>query len=100
MLIVNEHSTEERKILTACDSEVIGKVYEEGKAQLDLTTEFFQGEEKEKSELKSLLKGVTTLMIIGKEAVSFAEDEGLVTEERVKTVDGVPHAQIVFDAKF
>ena len=40
------HRTKDgRLILALCDSELLGKVFVEGDVKLDLTTDFYQGEE-------------------------------------------------------
>ena len=40
-----------RTIFAACDKELIGKMFEEGKLQLNLKESFYQGEELEKKEM-------------------------------------------------
>jgi len=46
-MIVKSHSTGDgRKVIAICDDSLLGKKFEEGDKQLDLTSEFYQGQKK------------------------------------------------------
>ena len=49
---VNTKTTPEGLIVIITDSDIIGKKFEEGNKQLDLTNKFYSGEEKSKEEIK------------------------------------------------
>jgi len=50
-MIVKIHKSRERKILAVCDNELFGKKFEEGKLRLDLSSEFYDGEEVQEKNL-------------------------------------------------
>lgn len=95
MIVAKIHRAEGRLILTAVDSSLIGKVYEEKNAQLDLRAEFFKGERIEVSVLKKWMEGAHIIFLVGKESVQLGQDEGLVQE--CKRIAGIPYAQVVRD---
>ena len=51
-MIVKVHSDKNRLIVAVCDNEVFGKKFYEGELQLDLSSDFFKGEEMKEEESK------------------------------------------------
>ena len=96
-MIVNQKNTPNGTILIITDSDLIGKIFEEGKKQLDLTKEFYQGEEKNVEEIKQLLNDAYVLHLTGKEAVAFGKELDLV--DKVITIKDIPHAEVLLVAE-
>ena len=91
-MIVKIHKTHEgRIILAVCDSDLIGKKFEEGDLQLDLSGGFYKGEEMSEERILSLFKVVNIVNLVGKNAVELGKKAGIV--EKVITIDGIPHAE-------
>ena len=97
MLIRIQHSY--REIVAICDTDLLGKRFEEGKFQLDVKESFFKGDEKNKEEtikiIQDLAKEDATFYIIGEESTQTALEAGLITEEGIKKIDGVPFALVL-----
>jgi hypothetical protein len=91
--IVSEKNTENGLLLVITDSELVGKIFEEGKKQLDLSKGFYQGEEKHVEEIKELVKKAYILHLTGKNSVELGKSLGLV--ERVIVIDNIPHAEVL-----
>jgi hypothetical protein len=94
-MIVKTHTSKEGILLAVCDSDILGKKFEDDKLQLDLTGGFYKGEEKSEDELREMLKTAYIVNLVGKNSVDFAIKEGIVSEDNVIKVQGVPHAQAV-----
>lgn len=94
MFIVKIHKGPHGEVLVISDKEIMGKRFEEGKLQLDLSKEFYQGEEMDDEKIKELVKSAYILHLTGKKVVKFFVDLGLVNKENVLFVDGVPHAEV------
>jgi len=79
-----------------CDSELIGKRFEEGKFQLDIKENFYKGEKMSKEEVKkimqNLIKEDATFNIVGTEATNTAIETGIISEKAVKKIQGIPFA--------
>ena len=88
-----------RLVVAVCDSDLFGKVLEEGNGFLDLSTTFFDGEEKEGEELVELLKEYkmedATFNIVGKESCDAAKEAGVITEDIIRESCGVPIALVL-----
>ena len=93
--VVAQHSSEGRLILAVCDSTVHGKRFEDDNAVLDLSSKFYNGEEKNTDTVKKLMLQAYTVHAVGKNSVEVAIMLGLATKEDTKAVAGVPHVQIL-----
>lgn len=97
MFVVKIHKGPTGEVLVVSDQGIIGKRFEEGKLQLDLTKSFYQGEEKEEEEVKRLAKGAYILHLTGKKTVELFVSLGLVDEKKILRVAGVPHGEVCLE---
>jgi len=88
-----------RNIVAICDSDLIGKKFEQGKFQLDLTGTFFQGEEVSEKKATEIIKDMqkedATFNIVGEKSVNLAITTGIITEQGVKKIQNVPFALVL-----
>lgn len=97
MLVKIHHAY--RVIVAICDTELLGKKFEEGKFQLDVRENFYHGQEVSEKSLLPLIreyaKEDATFMIIGKESVNAALKTSLISKEGIKTIQNIPFAMIL-----
>lgn len=91
MILVKIH--EHGKIVTLCDSDLIGRKLEDDKLQLDITARFYGGKEMKLEMALNLLEDAATVNIVGKESIRFAIENNIISEDRVIYIQGVPNAQ-------
>ena len=88
-----------RDIIIICDSELIGKKFEEGKFQLDIKESFFKGEKTSEEQaiqiIKKMSKEDATFNIVGEKSVNTALKAGIISEEGIKKIQGVPFAIVL-----
>ena len=88
-----------RDVVAICDAELLGKHFEEGERILDVKESFYDGEEKTPKEAKEIIKDMAgedaTFNIVGKESVECAKQCGLITEDSIMKVEGVPFALVL-----
>jgi len=88
-----------RDVIAICDSELLGKNFEQGNFQLNLTGEFFNGDEKSEQEtfevIKDLAKEDATFNLVGKKAIAVALKAGIISKEGIKTIQNVPFALVL-----
>jgi uncharacterized protein len=88
-----------RWVVAICDKELVGKKIEEGEKQLDLTGDFFRGEEKTAEEAKEIIIDCisedSTFNIIGEKSCKFAEQMGIIKKEGILKTNDVPYALIL-----
>ncbi|MEW5996929.1 MAG: DUF424 family protein [Candidatus Micrarchaeota archaeon] len=90
------HEREGRRVLAACDRELIGKVLEEGGVVLDLAAyaSFYKGDLCTEKELLSRIPSASSLNLIGKKAVAAGLRSGAFPRDEVKYIKGIPHIQL------
>ena len=89
-----------RKIVSLADTDLVGKVFEEGIKQIDVRENFFSGEEIDSEKAIEVLKDMdiedATFNIVGKESVQCAIDAGVISKNGVMEIGGVPLALGLF----
>lgn len=95
-MIAKLHKSKDNRVVVAvCDSELLGKKFEEGNKQLDMTSDFFNGEEKDDLAIGDLIRNADSVNLVGEKAVKLGIDDGVVEEGHVKKIAGIPYAQAV-----
>ena len=82
-------------LIGACDEKLIGKKFVDGKFQIYVSREFYDGERVNIEVLKNHLKNATIANLVGEKTVQCAIKLGLVDPQCIMKIKGVPHAQVV-----
>lgn len=82
-------------LIGACDEQLIGKTFVEGKFHLKVKKEFYGGNRINIADLRNYLKRATIANLVGEKTVSCAIQMGLIDPDCVLTIKGIPHAQMV-----
>ena len=98
MLSIKIHKTY-RNVVAICDSNLIGKKFEQDNLQLDMKETFYKGEEKTKQEtiplMQDMLKEDSTFNIVGEESINCALEAGIISKDGIKQIDNIPFALIL-----
>ena len=88
-----------RGVVAVCDSELVGKKFEEGNFQLDVKDSFYKGEKLEEKRviqvMQSMSKEDSTFNIVGEKSVNTALKAGIISEQGIKKIQGVPFALVL-----
>ena len=88
-----------RDVVAACDKELLGKKFEEGKFQLDVKESFYKGEETTEEKaieiMRNMSKEDSTFNIVGEKSVATAIKAGVIDEISVGKIKGIPFALIL-----
>jgi len=84
-----------REVVAICDSELLGKYFEEDLFQLDIKESFYKGEKRTEQEVVQIIIDMksedATFNIVGERAVNAAIKAGLISEEdSVRKIQGIP----------
>lgn len=82
-------------LVAACDSDLIGKTFREGRLKLDVTRDFYGGMLASIEETLRLLDGADIANLVGSTIVDAAVKQGLVDPEAIISIAGIPHVQIM-----
>jgi len=85
-----------RIVVAACDSELLGKKFEEGIKQLDVRESFYKGIEVSEEEAIKVMqfqfREDATFNIVGENAINTAIKAGVIEQETVGKIQGIPFA--------
>lgn len=95
MVLVKLHKKDGRILVTVCDTNLLGKKFEEGTAQLDLTGDFYKGEEKDSEEAGDLIRNADHVNLVGEKSVHLGVHEGVIDADHVRKVNGIPYAHAI-----
>lgn len=95
MVLVKLHKKDGRILVAVCDSSLLGKKFSEGSAQLDLTGDFYKGDEKTSDEAGDLIRNADHVNLVGELSVKLAIQEGVIDASNVKTIEGIPYAHAI-----
>jgi len=88
-----------RDVIAICDSDLLGKKFEQGNLQLDVKESFYKGEEKTKQEVIQIMQDLSredsTFNIVGEESVNCALETGIISKDGIKKVQGIPFALVL-----
>jgi hypothetical protein len=88
-----------RDVVAICDSDLLGKKFEEDNFQLDIKESFFGGEELSEPEaielMKDMAKEDATFNIVGNNSIKAAIKAGIISKENVGEISKIPYALIL-----
>lgn len=84
-----------RRVVGACDEELLGKIFREGDFILEVNEEFFGGELVELDEAIAIIEMADNVMAVGERLVNELVKVGLVHPLAVRRIGGVPYTLIL-----
>lgn len=102
MIFVKIHRSY-RHVVAVCDSNLIGKKFEEetkeGTKQLDIRESFYKGDSVDKQQalkiIKFQAKEDATFNIVGPESIKIAKEAGIINDNSTAEIGGIPYALIL-----
>ncbi|MDP1695831.1 MAG: DUF424 family protein [archaeon] len=87
-----------RIVAAFCDSDLVGKKFEEGNRQLDLRENFYKEKEVSSEEAINIMikqaREDATFNIVGKESIEVALEVGIINEKSIGYINKIPFALI------
>ncbi|MEX2017235.1 MAG: DUF424 family protein [Candidatus Pacearchaeota archaeon] len=88
-----------RDVVAICDSNLLGKIFEEGEFQLDVKENFYKGEEMTEEQVLDIITRMARedaiFNIVGKQAIALAVLSGIITGEGIQTIQSIPFAMVL-----
>ena len=93
-MIVKKHISQEgRVVLAVVDSELVGKKLMQGDKVLDLSSDFYNGDEKSPDEVLEMMKEAHVFNLVGEKSIDLAKSLNIA--EEVHEICGVKYAMSV-----
>lgn len=93
MFFYKVHRAGKKTMLAVCDSELLGKKFEDGRLVLDIKKEFYGGKEIG-NDVIDIFHSADIINIVGDEIIKLAIKNKWISKERIIKIKGIPHAQI------
>ncbi len=88
-----------RDVVAVCDNDLIGKFFDEGDLQLDVKEGFYKGEDVSRERAIEIMQDMSnedaTFNIVGEESVDAAIEAGIISEDGIKKIQGVPYSMVL-----
>lgn len=95
MIVKIHKASNGKKIVAICDSNLIGKKFEEKNLQLDLSSNFYKGEERAEEEILNIIKGAYIINLVGEKSIKLALKANVIDKKSIIKIKKIPHAQVV-----
>ena len=82
-----------RYFVTLIDKDIVGKKFEENELQLDLTSEYYKGEEKKEEEILRILQKAYSINFVGEKSVELGVSNGFIDKKMILKIKGIPTSQ-------
>ncbi|MEK6967114.1 MAG: DUF424 family protein [Nanoarchaeota archaeon] len=93
-LVLKAHKTDDgRYFVVIIDKELIGKKFDDGELQLDLTSQYYNGDESDEERVLKVLSKAYSATFVGKKSVELGISKGYIEKERVIQISGIPTSQ-------
>jgi len=88
-----------REVIAICDTELLGKKFEEGEKNIEIKDHFFKGEEKTEEEILKEIEIASaedsTFNIVGEKSIKTALKAGIIKENGITTIQEIPIALVL-----
>jgi len=88
-----------RDLVAVCDTNLVGKYFEEGNFQIDVKESFYKGEEIDEEELIEILQDMkkedATFNIVGEKSVNASLKAGIISKDNVKKISKIPYSLVL-----
>jgi len=82
-------------LVAACDSDLLGETFREGKLKLEVKADFYGGVRATIVDALAAIDAADVANLVGETIVQAAVERSLVDPSAVLSIGGVPHVQIV-----
>ena len=94
-VLVKVHRRGGDTVIAACDSGFLGRRLREGELRLEVSSEFYGGDQGGEAMLLNRLAMATVANLVGEDVCRIAAEHGYIEMASVIRIEGVPHAQMV-----
>ena len=97
--LITRRETPEGTLVAVCDAAVLGETFTDGTVTLEVTEEFYAGEDAVAGGAEAVVEALydaDTANLVGEGCVGAAVDAGVIDADRVLEVGGTLHAQLLW----
>ena len=88
-----------RNVIAICDTNLLGKTFEQGEKQIFVKESFYKGEERTPEETINIMKDMTkedsTFNIVGEQSIETALKAKIISKKHIKKIKDIPYALVL-----
>lgn len=88
-----------RDVVAVCDSEILGKTFEEDGFQLEVKESFYMGdkvsEDEAEKKMSDMKKEDATFNIVGEKSINTALKAGIISGDQIKKIQNIPYSLVL-----
>lgn len=88
------HKSPGRLVVSLCDIDILGKKFEDKKAEIEVKKRFYEGKVLPEASMIKEIREATDINAVGKESVQFLIKKKLISASDVRKIAGVPVANL------
>ena len=92
-MIIKINFSQGKKVVAICDDNLAGQIIEENDKILDLSADFYKGEQVDEQKTIEIMKKANNLNLVGEQTIDFALKEQIIDQDNIRTIKGIPFAQ-------
>lgn len=94
-MIINALIKNKKLFVVLCDKTILGKKFTSGNKILDLSSDFYNGKEKDINYIKKALKNSYIINAVGKKSTNLLIDLNYAEKGDVQKIRGIPYLNIL-----
>jgi hypothetical protein len=87
------HKSKSEILVAACDADLLGKTFREGKLKIEVSPEFYDDTRVDKQIFIQNMGICTISNLVGQKTIDMAIEAGFIDDQCIIWIDGIPHAQ-------
>lgn len=95
MILLKVHKNVNSEVVSLCDSNLIGKTFEEGRLHIEILEKFYKGKELPKEKMLLILKNCSNANIVGEESIKLALDNKLIEKGSIIKIKKIPISYLI-----
>ena len=94
-MIIKTLISDKKLVVVLCDKNILGKKFTSGNKVLDLSSNFYQGEERDAEYIKKALQRSYIINAVGKKSTDFLMDNSYAVSDDVRKIGKIPYLNIL-----
>lgn len=99
MILTSHVNHEGQKVVAIIDDELLGRRIDGGDIELRFDASFYDGSPALESDILSEIRESYMLNCAGENTVRFLKDHGIIADEDVAIIEGIPYVYVLFSER-
>lgn len=96
MILTAHINHEGQKVVAIIDDELLGRRIDGGDIELKFDSQFYAGEHMDEVTIMREIRESYMLNCAGEHTISFLKERGLISEDDINIIEGVPYVYVIF----